>query len=281
MFSRKAHAKINLNLHITGRRDDGYHLLDSIMVFTDWGDHITLKPADTLSLTMGGDYGGYYMADLLSTETNSPNLVIRTVHAICRKLDKNPNFAIHIDKYIPIGAGLGGGSVDAAMVMHMINDYYDAPLSLDEMCDLALPLGAEMPVCLRSQSTRVQGIGDVLTPVDVPPLHIVIAWPDQSLMTANVFRHYRDHQTDFDAPLPCEGRDCMDVIAQTGNALQSSAEALCPQITDIIKTLEHGEGCQIARMTGSGSACFGVFDSDANAKAVASQLTNAVVTQTR
>ena len=154
-----APAKINLNLNITGRRDDGYHTLDSIMTFTKWGDEITVTPADELQFTVDGPYATIFTPELLSVERDSPNLIIRALWMMTDKAQQEPRFHIHLTKNIPTGAGLGGGSNDAAIVMKALNEYWNIGLSIEDLCAMGLTLGAELPVCLHGKPAHVRGIG--------------------------------------------------------------------------------------------------------------------------
>ena len=279
-ITRHARAKINLSLHVTGRRGDGYHLLDSVIVFTRWSDDIVFEPSRTggLSLLVAGDQGRTLFGDLLTAERGAPNLVVRAAYAMADAAQRPLNGTITLHKNIPIGAGLGGGSADAAAVMHLLNDLWDRPLSMDELCAIGLTLGAELPVCLREQATRVQGVGDILTPItDIPPFFMVIAWPDQSLLTADVFAAYRKMGTNFDAAL---SNAAVSDATQAHNSLTAAAISLCPAIQQILDMMTRQNGCTLARMSGSGSACFGIFDTMDQAEKAAGQFKNAVVTQT-
>lgn len=281
---RLAPAKINLNLGITGRRDDGYHLLHSVMVFTQWGDDITITPAEVFSLTVDGPYAAIFTEELLSTDRGASNLIVRAVYLMADKAGKNPAFHIHVTKNIPAGAGLGGGSSDAAAVMHMLNDYYALDLSMADLCAMGLTLGAELPVCLHAPSPCVvTGIGDKIEMRnDLPALHLLIVWPDAGLMTKDVFGVYANHPYKPEAidSVPHDGRP-MDWIKADGNHLTAAAIELCPQIGELLSDLQESDGCIFSRMSGSGSACFGVFDTKEAAEAASENFKNCVVTTTR
>jgi len=239
-------AKINLNLHVTGRRADGYHLLQSDMVFTHWGDEISITPSDQFTLTADGPYSNIFTGELLSTNRGAPNLIVRAVYAMADKANKN-----------------------AAAVMHALNDMWGLNLSMDELCTMGVELGAELPVCLHApQPCRVSGIGDVIEPIEVAPLNLLIVWPDAdaSLLTKDVFDLYRQ-----DPPIKSED----------DNHLADAAISLCPEIGDLITVLQASEGCQTASMSGSGSACFGIFETLDQAEAAKSQFKNAIVTVIR
>ena len=270
----KAPAKINLNLNIVGQRKDGYHLLDSVIVFTDWGDDIAIKFASEFRLTADGPYFNIFTAELLSTNRGAPNLIVRAVYLMADKAGRKPDIHVHVTKNIPTGAGLGGGSSDAAAVMHALNKLWNMDLSLDELCAMGLKLGAELPVCLYGRAARVTGIGDIITPVDIESLHMLVTWPDTGLLTKDVFAVYRRH---------CgEGRndDFMEWLQSANNDLAPAAIELCPDIGELLSELSKSDGCISAQMSGSGSACFGIFDDETKAIATAKKFKNKVVTKT-
>ena len=258
-----APAKINLNLSITGRLDNGYHTLDSVMVFTQWGDEMIIKPAKQFTLTADGPYSNIFTGALLSTNRGAPNLIVKAVYMMADKANCNPDIHVHVTKNIPAGAGLGGGSSNAATIMRALNDYWDIGLSIDELCAMGLTLGAELPVCLRGIPSRVMGIGDVIEPIAIESKIMLITWPDLPLMTKDVFDLYRQS--------PENGRK---------NDLMVSAVSLCPEIGKLIAQLQSSEGCEGASMSGSGSACFGVFGSVDQANDAVPKFKNAVVTMT-
>jgi 4-diphosphocytidyl-2-C-methyl-D-erythritol kinase len=266
-----APAKINLNLNITGRRDDGYHTLDSIMTFTQWADEITITPSDRLQFAVDGPYASIFTPELLSVERDSPNLIIRALWMMADTVKKEPNFKIQLTKNIPAGAGLGGGSSDAAVIMKALNKYWNMALSMDELCAMGLALGAELPVCLHGTSARVTGIGDIIEPVNIPPQHILITWPDHELSTIEVFTHYRQSGlpfTQFDGDWQSSQNDL------TGASIE-----LCPHIGELLSILMDCDGCKIARMGGSGSSCFGIFETAEQAQRALKCFTNGIVTQ--
>jgi 4-diphosphocytidyl-2-C-methyl-D-erythritol kinase len=243
------------------------------MVFTAWGDEIEIEPAKSLGFSVEGKYADIFTADLMDTSRQSKNLIIRAVWLMADKVNKSPDFHIHVVKNIPSGAGLGGGSSDAATIMRFLNEYWDMGLSLQELCAIGLTLGAELPVCLYGCSAKVQGIGDIITPVkNINLRHVIIVWPDQSVLTKDVFDAYR--QSDLPFSMGVSADKWMD----GNNDLTSSAIELCPEIATILSDLSMCDGCIIARMSGSGSACFGVFESAELANVAAQKFKNAIVT---
>jgi 4-diphosphocytidyl-2-C-methyl-D-erythritol kinase len=273
-----APAKINLNLHITGRRADGYHILDSHMVFTRWGDVVAIMPDDHLSMAIDGPFKDKFSGDLLSTDRDSANLVIQAVYAMSGACGKMPHLKINLTKHIPSGAGLGGGSSDAAATLLALNELWGHPLTSNQLVDIGLTLGAELPVCLSQRHARVRGIGDVITPIrDGIDLNFVIAWPNKPLSTSDVFKAYISKNC---APDPTLNGISVHDLEDTKNGLFDTAITLNGEIEPIINTLMAQDGCQLARMTGSGSACFGIFETMEQAEMAATQFENAIATRT-
>ena len=262
-----APAKLNLNLRVTGRRGDGYHLLDSVVVFTDFGDRIGLRPAESDSVTLAGPFAG-------ALGTAEDNICLRALAVYRQAGGKAGGFAISIDKQIPVGAGLGGGSSDAAAILRHLNSRSPAPLPAPRLAEAALSLGADVPVCLCGTAQRMRGIGDVLTPVDPAPHgHLVLAMADTVLPTADVFRTLRGQgvaeaaalqNTEITGPLA-------DVVG-AGNDLQPAAMSLSPDIARVLTELHACESVVAAQMSGSGGACFGLFAQAGHAAAAAARL---------
>jgi 4-diphosphocytidyl-2-C-methyl-D-erythritol kinase len=258
---RKARAKINLALHVTGRRADGYHLLDSLVAFADIGDRILVSAADTLSLTVTGP-----MAAGLSAGPD--NLVLRAAMT----LGRGRGAAITLEKHLPIASGIGGGSADAAATLLALAELWGCPLPKPAA---VLALGADVPVCLAGVAARMQGIGEVISPLILPPAHVVLVNPGFGLATADVFRAVTRHDN---PPLEMPGTTLPDVQAltvwlrQMRNDLQPAAESLAPGIAKVIAALQTQPQCLIARMSGSGATCFGLFATAAAAEGAAQTL---------
>ena len=263
-----APAKLNLNLRITGLRADGYHLLDSAVVFTAFGDSLVLheRPGATDDrLTVSGPFAS------AMPHAEADNLCLRAVQAfreaggICGPLD------IHLDKQIPAGAGLGGGSSDAAAILRQLNRASPAPLTGTRLADLALSLGADVPVCLAGGAQRMTGIGERLEAITpLPTGHVVLARPDIMLPTAQVFAGL----TPSGAPHPASshiGGDVRALIA-VGNDLSAPAMQLAPPIATLLDAIGDCERCLAAQMSGSGSACFGLFPDQASTQMAAGTL---------
>ncbi|WP_339769958.1 4-(cytidine 5'-diphospho)-2-C-methyl-D-erythritol kinase [uncultured Pseudosulfitobacter sp.] len=242
-----APAKINLTLHVTGQRADGYHLLDSLVMFADVGDVVHMRPASAWSLRVDGPEGHHVPA-------GDDNLVLRVA-----RLFPDMAAAMTLTKELPVASGIGGGSADAAAVWrglcHMAKRDADAAR--------LLALGADIPVCVPSQAARMQGIGEVVLPLDgVPELHVVLANPRVAVSTPQIFSALTRKDN---APMPdrlpafADAAALCDWLATQRNDLQSAAEALAPQITQVCAALSALPDCLLARMSGSGATCFGVF----------------------
>jgi 4-diphosphocytidyl-2-C-methyl-D-erythritol kinase len=257
---RIARAKVNLALHVVGRRADGYHLLDSLVAFADFGDVVTVEPAPSLSLSITGP-----MAAGLSAGPD--NLVLKAAQMLGSPLGA----AITLEKRLPIASGIGGGSADAAATMQALGALWGCALP---DAGQVLALGADVPVCLAGQSCRMAGIGDQISPLTLPPAHLVLVNPGVGLSTAAVFGALlcRDNPPlPPAAPMP----DAVALAAYLGhcrNDLEAPALSLVPQIGAVLAALQGQTGCLLARMSGSGATCFGLFASASAAEGAASAL---------
>jgi 4-diphosphocytidyl-2-C-methyl-D-erythritol kinase len=258
-----ARAKINLYLHVTGRREDGYHLMDSLVCFAELGDELTIAPAQHLSLALDGPF-----APALST---ADNLVLRAA----RLIDPARGAALYLTKQLPVAAGMGGGSADAAAALVGLSRLWELPLPSPEQ---VLGLGADLPVCLAAGPCFVGGIGEKLVPAPpLPPTYLLLANPRRPLPTVEVFRRYgRESGGRFSAPgrwseAPADASGLARRLGERRNDLTAAAIALVPEIGDLLTAIENTPGCLLARMSGSGASCFGLFAAaDVAAKAAAS-----------
>jgi len=259
-----APAKINLYLHVIGRRADGYHLLDSLVAFADIGDRITAAPAATLSLTVGGPE-----ADALSG-LGDDNLVLRAARYLRARDGVAAGAALHLDKHLPTASGIGGGSSDAAATLRALAALWHCPLdpATPETAAWAAELGADVPACLAARPLRVGGIGEILAPVGtLPPMGIVLVNPRRPLPTAAVFRA---RQGDFGpaadaAAIPRDPSGFAAMLVQCRNDLTDAAIGLVPEIAIVLDRLGDLSGVLLARMSGSGATCFGLFADRAEA----------------
>lgn len=259
-----APAKVNLALHVTRRREDGYHDLESLVVFADVADELAASPAASDSLTIGGPFA----KALGQGETN---LVSRAVAAFrARWPDAVPTgLALHLTKNLPVAAGIGGGSADAAAALRLMTGLSGRPIVRTELADLAAGLGADVPACLVSTPLVARGVGEVLAPLpEFPALHIVLVNPMIPLATADVFRRLRAHDNyplpELPSPLTRPAQLGL-WLAETRNDLQPPAVKLVPVIGDIVAQLAETQGCMLARMSGSGATVFGLFGSSGQA----------------
>lgn len=264
-----APAKINLYLHVTGRRDDGYHLLDSLIAFADIGDQIRIEPAQDFQFEINGDFAASFQAKDRDASPSSGNLVVQGAWALARAAQKTPGVKAVLQKTLPLGAGLGGGSSDAAAMIWALCEYWDIPRNTAYLPELMTRLGADVPVCFLCQAARIRGIGDLLDPVpEIPEMPIILVHPAKPCITADIFMHYGGA---FSEPLsiPPHFGDHESFVAflhGTRNDLYETACQAVPDIANVIHALEAQQGCAIARMSGSGSSCFGLFETQAQAE---------------
>lgn len=261
----QAPAKLNLALHIQGRRADGYHLLESLVVFTEFGDTLSIAAADRLQLTIQGEF---------ATEAGEGehNLVLRAAKALQSATDCYKGARITLTKNIPVGAGLGGGSADAAAVLHGLQQLWKTELSADRLAALALPLGADIPMCLLSKPLIARGVGEVLAPLPqaLPPLHVVLVHPRTPLLSGDVYRALNypldvARESDLQVPDHGDGSSFTRWLATTRNDLQPPAMAISPIVAELLLAMETAQPSPLlVRMTGSGACCFALF-SDAQA----------------
>jgi 4-diphosphocytidyl-2-C-methyl-D-erythritol kinase len=252
-----APAKVNLALHVTGRRADGYHLIDSLVVFAGPCDSLHLAPADDLRLSVRGPFADEVPA-------GDDNLVLRAA----AMLAPGRGAAITLEKNLPAAAGLGGGSADAAATLRALARLWSVPLG--EPASYAA-LGADVPVCLVGRPARMRGIGEIVEPVELPcPLHIVLVNPRVPLSTASVFAALDRRDNPGLAPLPrCDTPAALAAYAaRQRNDLEPPAVAAAPVIAEVLAAIRTTPGCLLARMSGSGATCFGLY-ADAVAGAAA------------
>ena len=251
-------AKVNLTLHVTGQRDDGYHTLDSLAMFADIGDRMTITMPGDYKLTVEGP-----MAE--GVPGDKSNLVLRAARMMRINAD------IRLEKHLPNAAGLGGGSGDAAATLRVLSGFSGKPVPGD-----GIELGADVPLCLQSEAARVSGIGDTVTPVpNLPPLHAVLVNPRLPVLTAEVFKRLK-HKVN--RPMPDEipafdtSAELIAWLRGMRNDLQEPAIEAEPVIRQVFETLEKTPGCQLARMSGSGGTCFGIYKDAETAGSAAGRL---------
>ena len=258
-----APAKINLYLHITGQREDGYHLLDSLVAFVDIGDEILIEPAQDFSLKITGPFAGSFTASDRDASPDSSNLISRAVWNLSRAAQKIPNIKITLTKNLPLASGLGGGSSDAAATLWGLLEWWKIPTNAPYLEDLMLQLGSDVPVCLTCQSSHMTGIGDILNPLQsLPETPILLVNPGTPCQTDLIFQNYsKPYQSPITMPESFDdSKQLVDFLAAQTNDLTESAVEVAPQITQILSSLDQQKGCLLSRMSGSGATCFGLFN---------------------
>jgi len=268
--ARLAPAKLNLYLHVVGRRADGFHLLDSLVAFADIGDRLTVEPAARLALEITGPF-----ARDLAAAPQEQNLAWRAAEHLARRLGRAPAARLTLEKNLPVASGIGGGSSDAAAALKSLADLWQAKLSDAELAAIGAELGADVPACLAGKSVFVGGIGERLAPApSLPHASLVLANPGKPLPTADVFRA---RQGAFSAAArfaqaPRDAAELAALLASRGNDLTAAARGLVPEIGAVLTALGDGSGALLARMSGSGATCFGLFKDPAAAAGAAAQL---------
>jgi 4-diphosphocytidyl-2-C-methyl-D-erythritol kinase len=264
----RARAKLNLWLNVVGRRADGYHLLDSLIAFTDLADTLDARPADGLSLAVDGPAAG-------SLASEPDNLVLRAARRLADRAGVAPRAAIRLTKRIPLAAGLGGGSADAAAALLALSDLWRVALPVEELFDLAATLGADVPMCLADRPAIATGVGERLEPAPpLPPCSVLLVNPGQPLPTAQVFAVHRGR---LGAPQPLV-RPWTDLesfaaqLAERGNDLTEAAIACCPPIAEVLAFLRGTVGSRHVAMSGSGATCFALYATQAEAQRAAARL---------
>lgn len=256
-----APAKINLALHVTGRRENGFHDLESLVVFADLGDELAARPAPADSLKLSGPFAG-------ALTPGQANLVTKAVEAFRARWPGAVPHGVEIAlaKNLPVSAGIGGGSADAAATLRLMADLADPPIPLTDLMSVAVKLGADVPVCLWSRSCLVRGIGEMVEPIDIlPPCHVVLINPLVPVSTADVFRRLKNRENPGlpEIVQPFSHTAMLGLwLAETRNDLEQAAIEAVPVIGDLVGALRHTTGCVAARMSGSGATVFGLFGSE-------------------
>jgi 4-diphosphocytidyl-2-C-methyl-D-erythritol kinase len=265
-----APAKINLHLHVVGRQPDGYHLLDSLVVFAAIGDRLSVSPAETLSLSVIGPFAA-------GLRLEADNLVLRAARALAAEAGVMALGNLVLEKYLPVASGIGGGSADAAATLRLLCRFWRVSVDQERLLVLARGLGADVPVCLASRPSVMSGIGEVLTPAPkLPDIGIVLINPGVAVSTPAVFRA-RTGPFTAAADFPRDGWPDAQALAAslrtTRNDLEPPARLLAPSISEAIAALAAMPDCLLARMSGSGATCFGVFATPQKARDVAETVT--------
>lgn len=259
----KAPAKINLYLHVTGKREDGYHLLDSLVVFANKGDAgsdvVRLTPADAYTLYIDGPFGAG-----LNAEDSANNLITKAILGAAEKLQKTPNFRIHLTKNLPLASGIGGGSADAAAALRAAAQFWGVPKNHPALFDVASRIGSDVSACLMGRPLFFSGTGNVIDLVErIPSMAMLLINPRIPLPTAPVFKARQGAFTDKPRMVVPDKVDTfISLLQHYRNDLEPPALSLCQAIGDVLDSLRAEEGCVLARLSGSGATCFGLFKTE-------------------
>lgn len=265
-----ARAKLNLYLHVTGRRADGYHLLDSLIAFAEAHDRLEARPARRLSLRLSGPF-----APALAKHKPRDNLVLRAARALAEHGGVAAGAELVLEKHLPVAAGLGGGSADAAAALRALDRLWNLRAAAEDLMALALPLGADVPVCLAGRPAFVGGIGEEIDAAPpLPAAALLLVNPGRPLSTPRVFAARRG---EYSAPARFEDSaadagDLARLLAARGNDLTDAAVSLAPRVGAVLDRLAAARGCLLSRMAGSGATCFGLFTDDEAAESAAATL---------
>ncbi len=259
---RRAPAKLNLYLHVVGRRPDGYHELDSLVCFPSPADELSVAPAERLTLEVSGRFAAQAPAD-------TGNLALRAAQALAAAAGVEAGAAIRLTKNLPVAAGLGGGSSDAAATLLALCELWRLELPSGRLAELALSLGADVPACLFGRAVHMGGIGERLQPAPtLPSAGVLLASCGAPLRTYSVFERLRDSLS-MPAPFldaPADAKGLAELLRERRNDLEAVAREIVPEIGEVLRKLADLPGALLARMSGSGSACFAIFSSTAEAR---------------
>lgn len=271
-----APAKINLALHVTGRRDDGYHLIETLAVFAALGDRVSAESADTDRFTINGPEAGPLLGD-----ASEDNLVCRARDALRAQARASgldaPPVHLHLEKALPVASGIGGGSADAAATLRLLADLWGLEIDSATLATIGLELGADVPMCMLQRPLIARGIGERLVPVEIAfPLDLVIVNPRVPVSTPVVFKALQRRDN---PPLPLAGNwtdleSLLSWLGETRNDLEPAASSAVAEIGHSLDALRD-TGALFARMSGSGASCFGIFEDRLTAEAAASSVQKA------
>lgn len=265
MDEEAARAKVNLYLRVLGRRADGYHLLDSLVVFAGVGDVVRAEAAEGLSLTVEGPFAAGLAGE-------GDNLVLQAARALARAGGVAGGAALTLVKNLPVASGIGGGSADAAAALRLLQRLWGLAMPPVGLAGIAAELGADVPACLLSSPVRMQGVGELLGTAPVlPSCGMVLVNPGVAVSTAAVFAARREEFGEA-VMLPAlwgTGAEMAADLAAAGNDLEAAAMGICVEVGAALGWLREQPGCLLAQMSGSGATCFGLFTEGAEAEAVA------------
>jgi 4-diphosphocytidyl-2-C-methyl-D-erythritol kinase len=271
-----ARAKVNLALHILGRRADGYHLIDSLVVFADMGDTLRVTPRDEalVKLTVDGPFGD----ELVGSTRPEDNLVTRAADELIAAFPTRPvgGVRLHLTKRLPVASGLGGGSADAAATLRLLDRLWNLRAGPSRLAEIGMRLGADVPMCLVSRPLHAEGMGERIrvTP-SIPPLHLLLVQPGVQVSTRNVFRRLTPGERAPMWPLPARFASTIEFaqwLRLTRNDLLQPAVAEAKVIGTVVKAVSSDQDCLFANLSGSGASVFGIFNSRAAAERAAARI---------
>lgn len=271
-LSEFAPAKVNLTLHVLGRRPDGYHEIDSLVAFADAGDRLTFHPGERLDLDVRGPTAA-------ASGANSDNLVLKAARALAEQVGGLRLGRFMLDKQLPVAAGLGGGSSDAAAALRLLAKHNDLSLGDERVRAAARATGADVPVCLDAKARVMCGIGEILSdPIVLPRLSAVLVNPGVAVPTKDVFAALAAPTlTSAAAPgdfisIDADAASLVSVLAARRNDLEIPAIKIQAIVADVLEALRGSPNCLLTRMSGSGATCFGLFGSAGAAEEAARQM---------
>lgn len=263
-----ARAKINLFLHVGDRREDGFHPLQSLAIFTAFGDGLVVEEDQDLSLSVDGPFA--------AALTDGDNLVLKAARALAAHAGRRAGAKITLTKNLPVASGMGGGSADAAAALRALAALWELDPGETVLCEIAKELGSDIPVCVPSTPAFMEGRGEILTPISaLPRLPILLVNPGIAVPTKDVFANLKDRRG-ADMALP-RGRfndlaDVLRFLEATGNDLEAPALALQPVIGEVLSSLKAVPGALFTRMSGSGATCFALMPDDGGCARAAAAL---------
>jgi 4-diphosphocytidyl-2-C-methyl-D-erythritol kinase len=276
-LSENGRAKVNLTLRVIGRRTDGYHDIESVVAFADCADHLTLTPGAELQLMTSGP-----LAEACGA--TSDNLVIKAAHLLRERVPDLKVGSFTLDKVLPVAAGIGGGSADAAAALRLLAQLNGLSLDDERLHQVALATGADVPVCLASRPCDMTGVGESLLPLSLPIMPCVMVNPRVPVATRDVFNALglRNGELLVGATDILRGtawpeagasvEDWVEVLAASSNDLEAPATRIEPIIGEVISALSATDGAWLARMSGSGATCFAIYENTADAGRAAEKI---------